>query len=219
MPILKNRLPTTLFLLSLLSISISTKTSAADINAGKKIFNSSCVACHGTAAEGNDAVGAPALAGQYKSYLDRQLGNYSRGFRGADKGDRFGQQMVAMSALVKTAISRANVSAYLASLDKPISSVTLQKTDDGNNAGYKIYQASCGACHGADASGNESFNSPNLVGLSGAYILRQYGNFLDGTRGANSSDRLGRQMSMMAKSVSNGDKIDAVIAYIVSLRD
>jgi cytochrome c oxidase subunit 2 len=218
-PILKNRLPTTLFLLSLLSISISAKTSAADINAGKKIFNSSCVACHGTAAEGNDAVGAPALAGQYKSYLDRQLGNYSRGFRGADKGDRFGQQMVAMSALVKTAISRANVSAYLASLDKPISSVTLQKTDDGNNAGYKIYQASCGACHGADASGNESFNSPNLVGLSGAYILRQYGNFLDGTRGANSSDRLGRQMSMMAKSVSNGDKIDAVIAYIISLRD
>jgi cytochrome c oxidase subunit 2 len=215
----KNRLPTTVLVLSLLSISFSTKTSAADIAAGKEIYNSSCVACHGTAADGNNAVGAPALAGQHRSYLDRQLANYSRGVRGADKSDRFGQQMLAIAALVNTPISRANVSAYLASLDKPVTSVTSQKTDDGNNAGYKIYQASCGACHGADASGNQSFNSPSLVGLSSAYLLRQYGHFLDGTRGANSSDRLGRQMSMMAKAVSNDDKIDAVIAYIVSLQD
>jgi hypothetical protein len=49
--------------------------------------------------------------------------------------------------------------------------------------------------------------------------LRQYANFLDGNRGSHSSDRLGRQMSMIAKTQTDQDKIDSVIAYIVSLED
>ncbi|MBL4673632.1 MAG: c-type cytochrome [Arenicella sp.] len=98
-------------------------------------------------------------------------------------------------------------------------SVTPDKTGGGNNLGYKAYQASCGACHGADASGNKRLDSPSLTGLSSAYLRRQYTNFLDGKRGAHSSDRLGRQMSMIAKTRAEQDKIDSVIAYIVSLRD
>ena len=211
---------TSFLVLCILSISISVKAAAsADKEAGKEIYIATCVACHGAKADGNDAVGAPALAGQHESYLARQLANFNQGFRGTEKSDRFGRDMVAMATVVKDPSSQTNVSAYLASLDKPIVSVTPDKTGGGNNPGYKVYQASCGACHGADASGNERLNSPSLAGLSSAYLLRQYANFLDGKRGSHSSDKLGRQMSMIAKTQTDQDKIDAVIAYIVSLED
>lgn len=214
--LIKCRFQMTFLALSLLSISISV---AADVGAGRDIYIKTCVACHGIAADGNDAIGAPALAGQQERYLARQLANYNQSIRGADKSDRFGQQMVAISELVNEPKQQANVSAYLASLAQPITSVTSDKTGDGNRLGYKVYQASCGACHGADASGNERLNSPSLVGLSSAYISRQYANFINGKRGSHKTDKLGRQMSMIAKTVSEQDKIDAVIAYIVSLQD
>ena len=220
MNILKQSCRTSLLTLCILSIATSAESRAsADKDAGKKIYNTTCVACHGVSADGNDAVGAPALAGQHESYLARQLENYNQGFRGVEKSDSFGQQMVAMAALVKEPSALANVSAYLASLEKPTVSVAPDKTGNGNNPGYKVYQASCGACHGADASGNERLNSPSLAGLSSAYLLRQYANFLDGKRGSHSSDKLGRQMNMIAKTQTDQDKIDSVIAYIVSLED
>ncbi|MGK0374143.1 MAG: cytochrome c oxidase subunit 2 [Arenicella sp.] len=217
--LIKCRFRMTVIALSLLSISISAIAIASDTGAGKDIYTSTCVACHGIAADGNDAVGAPALAGQHQSYLARQLANYNQAIRGSDKADRYGQQMVAMATLVKTPESQANVSAYLASLDKPITSVTSEKTGGGNSLGYKVYQASCGACHGSDASGNERLNSPSLAGLSSAYLTRQYANFMDGKRGVHSTDKYGRQMNMIAKTVTEPEKIDAVIAYIVSLQD
>jgi cytochrome c553 len=214
---------TSFLVLCVLSVAISTETAASDTSAekdaGKELYITTCVACHGVKAEGNDAVGAPALAGQHESYLARQLANFNQGFRGTEKSDRFGRDMVAMAAVVKDPSAQANVSAYLASLDKPIVSVTPEKTGGGKNPGYKVYQASCGACHGADASGNERLNSPSLAGLSSAYLLRQYANFLDGKRGTHSSDKLGRQMRMIAKTQTDHDKIDSVIAYIVSLED
>ncbi|MFQ3243455.1 MAG: cytochrome c553 [Arenicella sp.] len=220
MNILKQSCRTSFLTLCILSIATSAEsTPSADKDAGKEIYNTNCVACHGAKADGNDAVGAPALAGQHESYLARQLTNYNQGFRGTDNSDSFGQQMVSMAALVNEPSSQANVSAYLASLDKPIVSVSTDKTGGGNNPGYKVYQASCGACHGADASGNKRLDSPSLAGLSSAYLLRQYANFLDGNRGSHSSDKLGRQMSMIAKTQTDQAKIDSVIAYIVSLED
>ncbi|MBL4673631.1 MAG: c-type cytochrome [Arenicella sp.] len=127
MIILKQRCRTTFLISSILSILISAETTASDPIAGKEIYNTTCVACHGAKAEGNDAVGAPALAGQHENYLVRQLANYNQGFRGAGKSDSFGQQMAAIAVLVKDPSAQANVSAYLASLGNPSSQLRLTK--------------------------------------------------------------------------------------------
>ena len=200
--------------------SISSKTAIADdIDAGREIYNRGCVSCHGSTGQGNDALGGPALAGQQQAYLARQLEHFANGIRGSDKSDIYGQQMAAMVTLVKDPDSQQNVSSYLASLTKPNSSITQGNTNRGNSPGYKIYQASCGACHGSDAAGNERLNSPSLIGLNKAYLLRQYTNFLEGKRGSHKSDKFGRQMKMMAATVTDPEKIESVVSYILSLQE
>lgn len=206
-------------LLGQLFLIVDNTAFAADVGAGEEIYNQLCLSCHGPTALGIDALGSPALAGQHQAYLVRQLANFSQGLRGMAKSDRYGQQMAAMATLVNDAASRKNVSAYLASLDKPTTSINNSKTNTGNDQGYKIYQASCGACHGADASGNARLNTPSLVGLSAPYLSRQFANFLSGARGSDKSDKLGRQMKMIAATLTEQAKIDAAIAYIVSLKD
>jgi len=214
-----NRFLFTCFYVVILSLSNSIAASEIDLNSGKILYSKGCASCHGPEAQGNDALGSPALAGQHETYLSSQLLKFVTGIRGSADRDSFGQQMAAMSSLVSSEKDRANVSAYLSSLKKPNTSVTNEKTANGNNAGYKTYQASCGACHGADASGNERLNSPSLVGLSVGYLSRQYDNFLNGARGSHQSDKYGRQMRMIARTLTEQKKIDAVIAYIVSLQD
>ena len=41
-----------------------------------------CAACHGANGQGNQALGAPPLAGQDAAYLARQLNNFKAGRRG-----------------------------------------------------------------------------------------------------------------------------------------
>ncbi len=63
---------------------------------GQQIY-ATCAACHGTRAEGNPSLGAPALAGQHVAYLQRQLLNFRTGLRGTHKDDSYGAQMRAGS--------------------------------------------------------------------------------------------------------------------------
>ena len=66
-----------------------------------------CAACHGTRAEGNPTVGAPALAGQSATYVQRQLQNFRAGLT----GDTFGAQMRAATAdLGRRAAARVLIS-------------------------------------------------------------------------------------------------------------
>lgn len=206
-------------LITVIFLSLFAQNTAlgADIIAGKAIYQRACVSCHGASALGNDALGSPALAGQLSSYLQRQLEHFSNGVRGSDPSDTYGKQMSAMSALVADAQSKADVSAYLASLKIPTESSDENQKNQGNELGYKVYQASCGACHGAQGRGNSQLNSPSLANLSKPYLARQYTNFLNGKRGNHASDKYGRQMKMIAATVTEQEKIDAVIAYIASL--
>jgi len=43
---------------------------------GARIYRHECGACHGRQGEGGRAQGVPMLAGQYTSYLWRQVGKY-----------------------------------------------------------------------------------------------------------------------------------------------
>ena len=61
-----------------------------DADAGRRHYTT-CAACHGVNAEGNEVLAAPALTGINDWYLVRQLQNYRSGARGSDPADIYGQ--------------------------------------------------------------------------------------------------------------------------------
>jgi cytochrome c553 len=83
--------------------------------------------------------------------------------------------------------------------------------------GASLYNGNCGACHGGAAEGNAALGAPRLAGLDSAYLRRQFNRFRDGLRGAAPSDRLGRQMAMMASTLPDDAAIDDVLAHIAGL--
>lgn len=172
-----------------------------------------CVACHGDQAQGNPALNAPALAGQSAGYLARQLQHFKEGIRGID-GDGPGQQMRPMAALLADQAAIDAVSNYLASLPRQAQAATVEADA---SAGYKQYNMKCGACHGPGAEGNAALQAPALAGLDDAYLMRQYRNFQQGLRGGNPADRYGRQMKMMATTLSE-QELQNVLAHLNTLK-
>lgn len=90
-------------------------TITGDVEAGAKLY-STCVSCHGANAEGNEALGAPALANRNDWYLVRQLERFASGARGAHADDTAGQQMRAMVAMLTSEASQRDVIAYINTL-------------------------------------------------------------------------------------------------------
>lgn len=91
-------------------------TLEGDVAAGETLY-APCAACHGALAEGNEALGAPALAGRNDWYLLRQLELFSTGQRGMHADDVAGQQMRALMSTLPDAESWRNVLVYISSLD------------------------------------------------------------------------------------------------------
>ncbi|MCH7672175.1 MAG: c-type cytochrome [Proteobacteria bacterium] len=90
-------------------------TVVANARRGRTAFQS-CAACHGTDAEGNEALGAPALAGQNDWYLVTQLKNFRGGLRGAHQDDTYGAQMISMSRTLVGDAAILDVVSYINSL-------------------------------------------------------------------------------------------------------
>jgi len=90
-------------------------TVSGDIERGKLLYNA-CGACHGAAAQGNQGLQAPALAGRTDWYLLAQLHNYRTGLRGSDPADNRGQQMRAMAASLTDDAAMNDVIAYIDTL-------------------------------------------------------------------------------------------------------
>jgi cytochrome c553 len=193
---------------------ISLPVTAAGTGDAKKLFKQICARCHGEKATGNDVVDSPAIAGQRAEYLKRQLVNFSSGKRGANPEDKVGGQMIEMAKLLKTDEQQTNMANYLSSLSP--AQATPSEGDAAN--GFKYYQA-CGSCHGAKAQGNEALHTPRLAGLSADYLKRQHQNFIIGFRGSHKDDLYGRQMAMMAGTMTDEKILTDVIAYITSLND
>jgi cytochrome c553 len=165
-----------------------------------------CAACHGARAEGNPALDGPALAGQYAWYTARELRQFSDGLRGSHPGDPTGRQMQPFAAGLDPT-QRQSIAEYLAELE-PASKKGSMDGDLMNGSRY--YQARCGSCHGGRAEGNEAFQAPSLQGLSPEYLERQMRYFREGIRGSDDDDRYGRQMGMMAGSISERELEDVL---------
>jgi cytochrome c oxidase subunit 2 len=100
----------------------------------------------------------------------------------------------------------------------PTFAEVLQQPEPNAAAGQALY-AVCGACHGAQAEGNEMLNAPNLAGQDDWYLERQIANFKHGLRGSQAEDTFGAQMAPMAATLTDSAAIENVVAYIASLEE
>jgi cytochrome c553 len=181
----------------------------AHANDAQQIY-ASCTSCHGEQGQGNTALNAPALAGQYDWYLKRQLQHFANGVRGSQAEDIHGKIMVPFARLIANEELQQAVAVYISQL-KPVPAIVELNGDLKNGSRY--YQAKCGACHGGKAQGNVSFNAPKLSGLDPQYLSRQMNNFKQGIRGQHQEDKWGRQMAMMSTTVSDQELAD-ILFYI-----
>ena len=134
--------------------------------------------------------------------------------RGTHSEDIYGMQMRPMSMTLTNEQAIADVSAYVNSLDGPISETTIKGDVTAGKASYMV----CVSCHGANGEGNKALNAPKLSGMQDWYIARQLQHFKKGIRGANPKDTYGMQMAPMAMTLPDNKAIENIAAYISTLR-
>jgi len=175
-----------------------------------------CQSCHQADGAGNAALQAPALAAQQQDYLLRQLQHFQTGLRGAHAEDGTGAQMRAALPADLSAEELTTLAGHFAALPAPAKAA--QVTDAAQvDKGRRIYINSCGACHGPKAEGVKALHAPSLHQLDAAYLKRQLEYFRTGVRGSDKTDKPGRQMALMARTLQHEQDIAHVIAYIRSL--
>jgi len=90
-------------------------TVGGDAVLGRSLYVT-CESCHGAKGEGNQALGAPALAARTDWYLVTQLQNYKAGLRGNDPRDTNGAQMRAIASTLPDPRAVDDVVAYIDTL-------------------------------------------------------------------------------------------------------
>jgi len=167
----------------------------AVLKMGQRMFGNNCAQCHGADAKGR--YGFPNLAdgdwlyGGTPEAIKHSIANGRKAAMPA-WGDILGDQGVQEAA------------AYVLSLSG--------RQGDGEHveAGKQHFATYCGACHGADGSGNQGFGAPNLA--NGIWL---YGGNEQQIR---HSIRKGRNGVMPAhKEMLSEDKIHILSAYVYSL--
>ncbi len=87
----------------------------------------------------------------------------------------------------------------------------------GDAAAGKAHYATCVACHGDQAQGNQALNAPRLNHLEPVYVAAQLVKFRSGVRGGEGATASSRSMAPMAATLADDQAIADVSAYIVSL--
>jgi len=172
-----------------------------------------CATCHGADGSGNEAVGAPAIAGLEQWYVKAQLDKFMNGARGAHPEDVNGLKMRPMARILRGEEDVQVVSALVASMP-PAADRTVA---NGNAERGQALFAPCITCHGQDASGDREQNAPSLTRSSGWYLVGQLQKFKDGVRGTNAADTTGAQMRPMAMTLADEQAMQDVVAYISTL--
>jgi cytochrome c oxidase subunit 2 len=181
---------------------------------GEHVFTNYCSPCHGADAGGNQAYGAPAIAGLPDWYLLEQLHKYRTGLRGAHRDDTEGLRMRPMSRTLMTEADVQVVATHVAGMSAARAPATLTGGDAANGA--KLF-VTCTACHGPEGAGNEQLHAPPLTVQQDWYLDRQLHKFKAGIRGANPKDQWGLTMRPMAQTLPDDQAIKDVVAHIQTL--
>jgi len=186
--------------------------SAGSAPAGATLYEA-CAGCHGTAGQGNVALGAPRIAGMPAWYVAAQLKRFQDGLRGKHPDDIEGLRMRAMSKQMLSEAETAAVADHVAGLAPAASPALLASAD--KSAGEKLYPT-CAACHGLKGEGNEQVKAPPLAGIDDWYAELQLRKFRSGIRGKAPNDPVGPIMQSMSMTIP-ADAVDDLAAYVHSL--
>ena len=91
-------------------------TISGDASRGEDYYVNVCSACHGGNGHGNDALGAPALAGLNDWYLKSSYQSYLDGVRGTHPDDVYGAQMARLAPALAKGDDIDDVIAFIATL-------------------------------------------------------------------------------------------------------
>ncbi len=171
-----------------------------------------CITCHGVDGRGNEAVGAPKIAGMEDWYLRDQLVSFKRHYRGAHASDGYGREMKAMADFL-TESETEELIKWIGEWPIDITPATVSGDPE---RGKELY-APCATCHGANGQGNAILKSPALAGQNDWYLLRQLHNFKTDRRGAHPDDRYGQQMKSMMNTLPDDDAFRDVVSFVQSL--
>ena len=181
----------------------------------ERYFFTLCAMCHGQQGGGNQALGAPAIAGLPAWYVEAQLTKFRTDVRGKHPGDIAGMRMRPMARTIESDKDVKNIAAYVAAL--PIQKVARTITGDVNRGQQRF--TVCTACHGPDAAGQRPLNAPPLKTTNDWYQLRQLKNFKAHIRAGNpAKDPIGAQMAAIAASLENEQVMRDLVAYINTLK-
>jgi len=86
-----------------------------EIARGQRLY-ATCAACHGAEGQGNESLGAPALASLDSWYIAEQLRAYADGLRGTHPSDSYGAQMRALATSFDTEDERRDLARYVMTL-------------------------------------------------------------------------------------------------------
>ena len=185
---------------------------AEDAKRGRALYDG-CTACHGSKAEGNRTLKAPAIAGLPDWYLKTQIQNFKNGLRGAHAEDTAGLLMRPMAKTLATETDVNDVVAYISSLDVQSPPPTFTGDAEAGKITYMI----CTACHGDRGQDNLELKSPPIRQMPDWYMLTQLQHFKSGIRGADARDVPGAQMRGMSMTLADEQAMKNVIEYIKSL--
>ncbi|HAL71745.1 MAG TPA: hypothetical protein DCP71_08250 [Verrucomicrobiales bacterium] len=184
---------------------------------GAQLFQTVCAACHGPQGEGKDDLKTPSIANLPEWYVQRQLTNFHEGRRG--ENGQVDPQGALMAAIAKT-LKPEQMAAVANHVQSLALVVPKERTLEGAQvqAGQELFYERCMECHRYNASGEQLFGSPPLVGRQGWYLLAQLKKFKSLHRGNAKGDDKGAKMVMMTTLFIEDEQVmKNLVGYILTL--
>lgn len=192
-----------------LAVTASGVQAAGDVEAGRAIATTVCVACHGADGNGSPASAVwPKLAGQHATYLVKQLQDF--------REDKRSDPLMTTQAKILQEGDLENVAAYFSAQIQTggVAAAAQVKLGEtlfrAGNAATGV--PACMACHGPDGAGNPPAGFPRISGQQAAYIEKALGDFQSGARQNDPQKMMQGAVKGMTK-----DEIAAVAQYAQGL--
>lgn len=133
---------------------------------GATLYAKHCAECHGPRALGSASRVIPALAGQRRAYLVKQLADFS-------ELERASREM--HSVVAKPELGNEQAWADLAGFLNSLPRASFPQTGDGRDLelGEAIFQEQCASCHQDDGRGDDDGFIPSVRDQHYSYLVRQ----------------------------------------------
>ncbi|WP_129645713.1 c-type cytochrome [Peristeroidobacter agariperforans] len=133
---------------------------------GATLYAKHCAECHGPRALGSASRVIPALAGQRRAYLVKQLTDFS-------ELERASREM--HSVVAKPELGNEQAWADLAGFLNSLPRASFPQTGDGRDLelGEAIFQEQCASCHQDDGRGDDDGFIPSVRDQHYSYLVRQ----------------------------------------------